>query len=51
MENYIFWSEIGSGFEEEEEPGGTPRPRFPRSTPRAQTQEETRLELQVKLLF
>ena len=27
MENYIFWSEIGSGFEE---PGGTPPPReFP----------------------
>ena len=30
MENYIFWSEIGSGFEE---PGGTPPRRFPRSTP------------------
>ena len=30
MENYIFWSEIGSGFEE---PGGTPTPRIPRSTP------------------
>ena len=30
MENYIFWSEIGSGFEE---PGGTPLPRIPRSTP------------------
>ena len=29
-ENYIFWSEIGSGFEE---PGGTPPPRIPRSTP------------------
>ena len=26
----IFWSEIGSGFEE---PGGTPPPRIPRSTP------------------
>ena len=25
----IFWSEIGSGFEE---PGGTPPPRIPRST-------------------
>ena len=48
VENYIFWSEIGSGFEE---PGGTPRPRIPRSTPRAQTQEETRLKLQVKLAF
>ena len=32
VENYIFWSEIGSGFGE---PGGTPQPRIPRSTPRA----------------
>ena len=31
MENNIIWSEIGSGFGE---PGGTPLPRFPRSTPR-----------------
>ena len=31
MENYIFWSEIGSGFGE---PGGTPLPRIPRSIPR-----------------
>ena len=31
MENYIFWSEIGSGFVEL---GGTPLPRIPRSTPR-----------------
>ena len=30
MENYIFWSEIGSGFGE---PGGTPPTRIPRSTP------------------
>ena len=30
VENYIFWSEIGSGFGE---PGGTPPPRIPRSTP------------------
>ena len=30
VENYIVWSEIGSGFEE---PGGTPPPRIPRSTP------------------
>ena len=30
VENYIFWSEIGSGFEE---PRGTPPPRIPRSTP------------------
>ena len=30
MENNIIWSEIGSGFGE---PGGTPLPRFPRSTP------------------
>ena len=30
MENYIFWSEIGSRFEE---PGSTPPPRIPRSTP------------------
>ena len=30
MENDIFWSEIGSGFEE---PGGTPLSRIPRSTP------------------
>ena len=29
MENYIFWSEIGSGFGE---PGGTPPPRIPRHT-------------------
>ena len=29
VENYIFWSEIGSGFEES---GGTPPPRIPRST-------------------
>ena len=26
VENYIFWSEIGSGFGE---PGGTPPPRIP----------------------
>ena len=31
VENNIIWSEIGSGFGE---PGGTPLPRFPRSTPR-----------------
>ena len=31
MENYIFWFEIRSGFEEL---GGTPPPRIPRSTPR-----------------
>ena len=30
MENYIFWSEIGSGFGE---PGGIPPPRIARSTP------------------
>ena len=30
VENYIFWSEIESGFEE---PCGTPPPRIPRSTP------------------
>ena len=30
LENYIFWSKIGSGFEE---PGGKPPPRIPRSTP------------------
>ena len=30
VENYIFWSEIGSGFEEL---GGKPPRRFPRSTP------------------
>ena len=30
VENYIFGSEIGSGFGE---PWGTPPPRFPRSTP------------------
>ena len=30
MENYIFWSEIGSGFGE---PGGIRLPRIPRSTP------------------
>ena len=36
VENYIFWSEIESGFEE---PSGTPPPRIPRSTPpRIQTQ-------------
>ena len=29
MENYIVWSEIGSGFGE---PGGTPPPRIPRNT-------------------
>ena len=29
MDNYIFWSEIGSGFEE---PGGTPPAIIPRST-------------------
>ena len=28
--NYIFWSEIGSGFEE---PGGTPPPRISRRIP------------------
>ena len=31
MENGMFWSEIRSGFGE---PGGTPPPRIPRSTPR-----------------
>ena len=30
VENGIFWSEIGSGFGE---PGSTPLPRIPRSTP------------------
>ena len=30
MENSMFLSEIGSGFGE---PGGTPQPRIPRSTP------------------
>ena len=30
VENYIFWSEIGSAFGE---PGDTPPPRIPRSTP------------------
>ena len=30
VENGMFWSEIGSGFGE---PGGTPLPRIPRSTP------------------
>ena len=30
VENYIFWSEIGSGFEEL---CGTPPPRIPRGTP------------------
>ena len=30
VENYIFWSEIGSG---SEEAGGTPPPRILRSTP------------------
>ena len=30
VENYIFWSEIGSGFGE---PGSTPPPRVPRSPP------------------
>ena len=30
VDNYIFWSEIGSGFEE---PGGTSPPRIPRRTP------------------
>ena len=31
VENGKFWSEIGSGFGE---PGGTPLPKIPRSTPR-----------------
>ena len=31
VENYIFWSEIRSGFRE---PGGTPSLRIPRSIPR-----------------
>ena len=30
VENYFFWSEIGSGFEE---PGSTPPLRIPRSNP------------------
>ena len=30
VKNDTFWSERGSGFEE---PGGTPPPRIPRSTP------------------
>ena len=29
IDNYIFWSEIGSGFEE---PGGTPPPRIPKNS-------------------
>ena len=32
MENYIFWSEIGSGIGES---GGTPPPRIPKSTSQA----------------
>ena len=32
VKNEVFWSEIESGFGE---PGGTPPPRIPRSTPRA----------------
>ena len=31
LENDVIWSEIGSGFGE---PGGSPPPRIPRSTPR-----------------
>ena len=34
LENYTFWSEIGSEFEEL---GSTPPPRIPRSTPLLQT--------------
>ena len=30
VENDIFWSEVGSGFGE---PGSTPPPRIPKSTP------------------
>ena len=39
VENYIFWFEIGSGFGE---PGGTPQPRIPWSTPRLVLQTNSR---------
>ena len=37
----MFWSEIGSGFEE---PGGTPPPRIPRSTSRGTTCEQLMMD-------
>ena len=40
METNIFWSEIGLGFEE---PGGTPPPRIPRSTPPPGTMHRKKL--------
>ena len=41
LKNYIFWSEIGSGFEE---PGSTPPLRIPRSTPRGYKPNPTQPE-------
>ena len=40
VENYIFWSEIGSGFEE---PGGTPRQKFPGVPPTPGKNNKTHL--------
>ena len=41
LKNYIFWSDIGSGFEE---PGSTPSSRIPRSTPRGYKPNPTQAE-------
>ena len=41
LKNYIFWSDIGSGFEE---PGSTPPSRIPRSTPRGYEPNPTQAE-------
>ena len=40
VENYIFWPEIGSGFEE---PGGTPRQKFPGVPPTPGKNNKTHL--------
>ena len=41
LKNYIFWSDIGSGFEEL---GSTPPSRIPRSTPRGYEPNPTQAE-------
>ena len=46
MENYILFSEIGSGFGE---PGGTPPPKIPRTTPEGVLFEERRDCLTVRM--
>ena len=48
VENGMFRSEIGSGFED---PGGTPPPRIPRSTPPGATTTSSNDDANVQLLI